>query len=426
MNRITKRIQIPILKMFNHHIYKNGIVEIWFLVLIVCGYTLFSSFAVPLGIENSRIFSVPYRVLIFVLSILIIVKNFSFKKFKNIAVLSVLFFWLFYLFRSYFSFSNDNYDELFRPQFSEIYVRIIVIAMVPAIALLFINYKNLNYRKVVDIFFVILFTMLSLNLIFALINFNGSSLGFMFSMYYISYGHLGASLSLLSLFLILYQPRNFNIVFPYAAFLLGLFTIVIATARSPFLAVIVVIPYLILVTKNYKVFGVFCLLLLISVTGIYIIGKSGSSSFIFANRTYNWLFEGDNSLRTPLFENGLRIFKDNPIFGGRTHFKNGFYPHNLIIELLMGTGIFGLVLYVLKFIPVIKKFKIFTFQNKKSYHLLFFALFLQYFVLVITSFTLYSVPEFLYFSSIIIGISLSNANEENESDDGSRNSSRNN
>ena len=272
-------------------------------------------------------------------------------------------------------------------------------------------------------FFYTLLVMLTLNLIYAAVMPYHIQILYIFSIYYISYGHLGTSLVLISLFFLLFKPKELPFYLVLCGFLLGITTIIIAGARSPFLALMIVIPYLLIIKKDYKLIVVFIILLLLSVGSIYILGKNVNFEMMFVDRTYLWLFEGDNSLRTPLFERSLDIFKANPIFGGRTHYENGMYPHNIFLELLMATGIVGFIIYILKFIPVIKNFKIFSYRIINSYHILFFALFLQYFVLCSTSFTLYSVPEFLYFSSIIIGISLNNFNEENESNDGRRNPS---
>lgn len=395
-------------------------------MLIVTGYTVFSAFSIPLKIENSRIFSVPYRVIIFALSIIIIYKNFSLSKVKSIAVVTTILFWLFYLYKSYFSFTHDFYEAIFSQQFTEVYIRIIVIALFPSLALLFINYKKIDLSIVSKVFLFTLIVMLSLNLVYAAITPYKIQITYIFTMYYISYGHLGTSLALISLFYILFKPKQFSPYITYYGLILGIITVIIAGARSPFLAIMVVVPYLLILKRSFKLISVFLLLLLLAVVGIYFFGKSDEYHLMFVDRTYLWLFEGDNSLRTPLFERSIEIFEANPIIGGRTHYEDGMYPHNIFLELLMATGVIGFIIYFLKFIPTFKNLRLFSTKSSNLYYLLFFTLFIQYFVLVFTSYTLYSVPEFLYFSSIIIGISLNQINEENESDDGSRNPSRNN
>lgn len=121
---------------------------------------------------------------------------------------------------------------------------------------------------------------------------------------------------------------------------------------------------------------------------------------------YNWLFEGDNSLRTPLFKRGLAIFKANPVFGGRVLYEDSSYPHNIFIELLMSTGIIGLILYFVKFLPLFRTGNYFLMIKANNAQVEIFVLFIQYFVLVFTSYSLPSTPEFIQLSAVIIGLSL--------------------
>ena len=426
MSLMTLKIPILILRTFRMEILKKINIEVWFLFLITAGYPIISSIAIPFHIEDSRIFSVPYRVLIFSLSLFIIYKNLTLEKFKNIAILSVSLFWIFYFIKNYYSFNNEFYEPIFSDKFFEIYIRIFVIAWIPSIALLVINYQKLDLLKVAKFLFFTLIIMLSLNLLFATIMPHGMSRLYIFSIYYISYGHYGATLSIISLFFLFFKNKELSPYLLIYSVILGFITIFISGARSPFLAILIVIPYLLILKKNFKLIGLFLLLLIITIIGIYYFGKSDDYHNMFVDRTYLWLFEGDNSLRTPLFHRALEIFKENPILGGRTHYEDGMYPHNLFLELLMATGLVGFILYLTRFYPLVKNFQIFSTKITNHYYILFFALFLQYFVLSSTSFTLYSVPEFLYFSSIIIGISLNKLNEETKGNDGRWNPSRNN
>jgi hydrogenase-4 membrane subunit HyfE len=84
-----RKIQIRILRMFRMEIFKKINLELAFLLLIVVGYTVFSAFAIPLNIEeDSRIFAVPYRLIVFAISLFIIFKNRNKYNFKNVAVFS--------------------------------------------------------------------------------------------------------------------------------------------------------------------------------------------------------------------------------------------------------------------------------------------------------------------------------------------------
>lgn len=384
--------------------------ELFFLILIVAGYVIASALAVPLGIKNTRYFAVPYRLLVFLVSVVLIFKHITREKIKQVSIWSFLVFWIFYLFKTFYSFHQDLYDPEFMTSGYEVYYRILLIVVFPSLALMLMDYSKINFKKVAEIIFYIFFVMLSLNLLYALGTYRGKGTFFLriFAIYYISAGHLGASLSIISMYFLLFEKNLsqgkkwlFRI-----GFILGITSIVLITARSPFLALAVVSFYLILVSRRKKLILLYVLALVIAVLAIYIFGKGNEDGSQFVTRAYRWIFEGDNSLRTPYFERSIEIFKEHPIFGGRILYEDGMYPHDIFLELAMATGLVGIILYFLKFMPVLKTVTLYCSSKQNPYFILFFALFLQYFVLVITSCNLFSAPEFVHFSSMVIGISI--------------------
>lgn len=388
--------------------------EFWFLLLIIVGYVIASAFAIPLGFEDySKYFAVPFRTFIFVFSLFIIYRNFSWNRMKNISVISMLMFWIFYIIKAIWSINTDAYNQEFIAFSHEIYFRVFLIVVTPSLALMIMDYKQINFFNLGKYVFFVFLIMLGINLLYGLaLTIAFPKLPIIFSIYYISYGHLGASLAIISLFYILFEHQEEKKYIYIIGLLVGLSTVFFATARSPFLALVIVSFYFVLVKRNLKYFLLFLGLNFLIITGIWWLVKNGYNDFKFVTRTYAWLFEGDNSLRTPLFERSIELFKAKPVFGSRILFEDGSYPHNIFLELLMATGVFGLILYFLKFIPMLKKLKLFFGKNNNTYYILFFALFLQYFVLVITSYSLFSVPEFVHLSALIIGISLNKTYEE--------------
>lgn len=380
--------------------------EFWFLIISLSGYPIFSAFAIPFNISNTRLFSVPFRVIVFFLSLLIILNNFKKEKFKNFSLFFLILFWIFYTVKLFISLSADYYKESFLLSSFEIYYRIIIIILFPSIALMLINYKKYDLLLIVKYIFYIHLIMLSLNFVFGLLlPHDGLRFQFIFSMYYISCGHLGATLAIISFFFLIFENEKnppFFILF-YGLFL-GVLTIILATARSPILALMLVFFYLLIVKRRIKFIIYFIFFLISFLIGLYFYGKMDLDNVIFLNRTYKWIFEGDNSLRTPLYNHAIEVFGKNVLWGGRILYEDGGYPHNIFLELLMGTGVIGFTFYFLKFAPVIKNLEfVFSNQNNRVY-VLFFALFLQYFILSLTSYSVFSVSEFLYYSSIIIGI----------------------
>ncbi|WP_153937404.1 O-antigen ligase family protein [Riemerella anatipestifer] len=402
-------------------IFKKSL-EFWFLFFTVVGYLISSAIAIPLGIEDGRVFSYSYRAMIFFASFVILVKEFRIEKIKNYPVLLFLVFWIFYLTKFYYSLHNHFYESTI-DSYNDKYIRILMIVLVPSLALMLLDYTKIDFQKLSKYFFWLLLVVLFFNLLYGIFHFNGNfRLSFIFNIYYISYGHYGTSLALISLYFLLFS--NTKSIY-FIGLLLGLLTIFLSTARSPILAFAVVSFFFVLMKKRRKFLIIYFILFVLSIIGIYVYGRRGYVDFQFLNRTYNWLFLGDNSLRTPLFQKAIKYFRNNVLIGDRVFFENGFYPHNIFLELLMATGILGLVLYFLKFLPVLLNMNLFLNLENNKYYTLMFSLFLQYFVLVNTSYSLIAVSEFLYLSAIIIGISLNYSYEKIKSNDGSRYSSRN-
>ncbi|WP_394758938.1 O-antigen ligase family protein, partial [Flavobacterium sp.] len=251
-----------------------------------------------------------------------------------------------------------------------------------------------------------------------------------FSVYYISSGHFGVSLVILASYLLFFKSYNESIIkkeILIIGILLGIFAIYISAARSPLLALLVIFLYFIILKNKYKYIYVFIFLLLLGILSIYVCKEILHLESAFIVRNYSALFEGNTSGREPYFTRAIQIFKDNPLLGGRIMYEDGMYPHNIILELLMSGGILILFLFGLIFIPILKKIKYFLrFSDSKYYVLPVVGLWLQYLILAQTSNNIYSNPDFWYFSSVVIGISINIYNEKIKSNDGSWNPSRNN
>lgn len=390
--------------------------ESLFVIFVLGGYVVASGLAIPLGVENSRFFAVPYRVMVFLMSLYFIFLGIKEKRLLNISTIATILFWLLYLVKDYHSLTHDYYKPEIIASLEESYVRIFVIALIPSLALLNLNVKKINLIDAGKILFLIYASMLIFNILYGIFHIHGGKMEHIFSIYYISYGHLGTSLVLISAYFLAFtKPVNKYLYF--LGLCLGMFIIIEGFARSPFLALMVVALYYLMVLRNKKYFYYFIFAVLLLVSYIYISERYGFNRLIFIERTYKWIFEGDTSLRMPLFEKGWNIFLNHPVLGGRVLFEDGMYPHNIFLELLMATGIIGLILYLIKFLPLWKSLKYFFNKEKDTGQILFFALFLQYFVLVCTSYSLYSTPEFLHLSAIIIALSLYFNYEKTKSND---------
>lgn len=95
---------------------------------------------------------------------------------------------------------------------------------------------------------------------------------------------------------------------------------------------------------NFKSRLKFSVLFLISIPFVvFALEKTGSA---LLKRSMNTIESGDESGRENLWSEAIKEFVKNPYFGGRIE-VSGIYPHNIILEVLMATGIIGFFLFFL-------------------------------------------------------------------------------
>jgi hypothetical protein len=390
--------------------------DLFFLIALLSGYIIVCALPSIFRVE-SRDFAVPYRFFMFFLSLYILSNNLYYRKLELKTVFIFFTFWIYYFFKTRYSFATDYYLPQFIGQEFEVYLRIFIINLFPCFALFSIDYSKVDFKCLIISFFWIVFIMLIINLLYTVFYLNKfNNVSGIFSVYYISSGHFGASLIILCSYLLLFNASSENIInknILLSAIVLGLFAIYISAARGPILALIVVGLYYIVLKKKVKFLFIFLFFLVVFITLIYISRQFFHLESAFIERNYLWIFEGNTSGREPYFNRAIAIFKDNILVGGRVLYEDGMYPHNLFLELLMSGGILLLLIFGLIFYPLIKNINYFlNVSNSKLYILPLFALWLQYLILVQTSYNIHSNPEFWYFSSVIIGISIKNHNEK--------------
>ncbi len=382
-----------------------------FYILLLVGFTIVSMFPDAFSL-NSRIITVPFRAVILSLSIVIILYNVFTKHSNRFGKTEFFFiaFWVFYSIKAVISFKMYAFSEPMALLETEVYSRIIGITFIPSLAVLTINEKDIDYPLFFKYVYYTLFLILLLN-VFVGIKYDvqGRSSGFM-SMYSISFGHLGVSLALLSIYKLLYEVKSRYIwVIPFFGMILGLYVLYASGTRSPLIAFILCLCFLLYLKNKLKYLGFFLLLLCTGVVAlIYFrpqydaVGQSSS----FLNRVTNMIVSGDSSGRGELYQQGIKIFTEHPIFGGRILYFDGGYPHTIFIEVLMAMGIVGMVLYLFFF----KKCIIYLLELKKikeNREPVFWVsiLWLQYFVLSLFSYNLHSSPEIWYLTSMILVLS---------------------
>ena len=140
-----------------------------------------------------------------------------------------------------------------------------------------------------------------------------------------------------------------------------------AASRGPFVVFVFIILFCLFSRAKNKE-----LVLIVSIIALLflwlnistILGWLGNISPMLEKRMASTVIEGDTSGRESIFGNAISIFLENPVCGKQFVLRNGFYSHNSILDVMIGLGLLGALIWVYL---IGKDFK-FCFQNvmKKS------------------------------------------------------------
>ena len=154
----------------------------------------------------------------------------------------------------------------------------------------------------------------------------------------------------------------------YVGIFLGICNLILGASRGPMLAfvllVFIIVYFRIRREPNVAVFinklGIFLIILIVVISG-YLIPKLNSQNIEL--ESFNRLISFKESREENIKEvrdfeiaSAWQQFLDNPIVGDRfTNRYDDTYPHNLILDILMSTGVIGFILFIMLYFFVIKK-----------------------------------------------------------------------
>lgn len=179
------------------------------------------------------------------------------------------------------------------------------------------------------------------------------------------------------LFLFLFSPKKLtfsNKVYYIISIIISLGMFSIGSSRGALLALLVVLISMIYYTK--KKIRIYLISGTIFFITVFVIINNILGGNIFERSTAS-IDNGDDSGRSVLHDAALQEFSRHPIFGGQIE-VSGIYPHNIFIELLMATGIVGLLLFLVFLFKHI--FKILKYNQKNVIYSYIFIMFLNGFV----------------------------------------------
>lgn len=382
-----------------------------YIVILVIGFLFIGTIPTLFNMTEDSL-SIPFRVFVLGLSMILIFKTVLSKNINKIDLspVSLFFiFWVIYGVRIVFDLYLNPIQLFPGKNPSEYFQFAIGVVLIPSIATVFLLQA---YR--IDIKWILkwIYRLLFITLSIALFSRAGSDLvgrsAGDIDVGIISFGQFGATLSILSAYSFARKKVNFiNKIFYIFGFLIGCIAIFVSASKSPFVALTVVI-------------AVFFILWYGSVRSAFMLGTIGLfvsefyidiitflSKYFHSNFLDRLLYTLDlerDDVRGNLLSAGFNEFLENPLFGNAILIQKegmaGSYPHNLIVEVFMATGIVGGVIFILWLIKCIKTiFETIKAHSETSWIAL---LFLQYLILGMVSSNLYSNSLFWLFSILLV------------------------
>ena len=389
----------------------------WLFLLTVFGLPIVMFIPIILH-QNTTQFSIIYRGFCVFLSLILIIpiNDYNYKKSQiSKYYYFLLVFWIIYLFRIVYDLEFKNLIEI-NPNISNpniIYLFAFLVTFLPLITI-HIKRDFIDIDQIERLIIPVVFVQVFLIIIELYINY-GSNISQLFSDRYnyikgentnplnpISISRAGAVLALLAVYNY-FIKNSINFLMFMMLFFMGVFTLAIGGSRGPALVFIIILLGLIILKPkiliNYRL-----LIIVILLIFAYII-----FDFSFDLSVINRLDETtkigiQKDTRYHHWLSAISQFASNPVIGDQIFEKYiGTYPHNIVLEVLMATGILG-------FIP----FSIIMFQTiKKSIHILkanesngsIVILFYCYFLFSLSSGSIYFSPELWIIIGIILFIS---------------------
>lgn len=309
-------------------------------------------------VELSRYYSIPLRVVLMCLMIFLIIKNIhnGERHFQKVYLPIMILFAMVYMIKVVLT--EANYSALSRNWYEYIFY-FLSYSVIPFFAFAFIDFEK--YKKtILDAFILSGFVLgaLSLYLYRSILTIGIGRISLikyqfpnMETLSPLTLSYSGVLMIFLCVYKLIYEKLKslWVRVYLYATIILSFIMFFLGASRGSLVVILLCTPF-ILYHASFRNKSRL-LLLFIIVIPLVIYGAEVTGSAIFT-RTESTIETGDASGRQQLWVMAYEEFKNHPFFGGRIE-VSGIYPHNIFLELLMATGIFG---FLLLLIVLIKSF----------------------------------------------------------------------
>lgn len=340
----------------------------------VIGYPLVSLFSTVTGFDN-QVASIVMRGTMVACALIVLIGNLRIPSRLAVALFTV--FWVGYVLRLAYAFGLTN--ETFSEPASIFFLWGLGVCLIPSLAVLL--YKgSLDFAKT-----RLAFVILGAAAMVGILLFGGTAIETvggrtidqnrwnLATINSITIGHLGASLVLAASAALLYEKAKMRrLVFYGAIALIGLAGMFLANSRGPLLAMAIAIGTYGLAqirsrrTWRYSMVMIVGSLVFLIRNTEAVFGSQGIGS------RFARLATGEDrsaSARTDMYADGFAQFLGSPIVGDGLEVRTqAYYPHNVILEAFMTTGIIGgMAFLVLTLLSIRASFRIMKFDPSKAF-----------------------------------------------------------
>ena len=321
-------------------------------MLNVLGYQIATSLFLQGETDSSVMVTYPYRALMLLLALMLIVSNpIKTKTIKyNRAVNVFLAFFIIYFLRIIIDlFFRDVYVH---PIWRQTTIQLILFSVLPSMwatirCAQYVDYDRLNKWLIccsVVTLILLLFNQ-SQGTLLLVGDEESTRMKANVAMDSLSLGYTGCTLFFISLVWFLYHKNKFVWNSLLIVMMGGAFIIMIrAASRGPLIAFVVMLLMVLYSSKKNKSLAAIISILAITIIWLnidVILYYIGELSPIMGQLMSATAYEGDSSGRNLLYANAIDVFLRNPIFGEKFVLDIGFYSHNSLLDVLMALGLVG-------------------------------------------------------------------------------------
>lgn len=388
----------------------------WALIAILLGYPFSATLSILLGVSSTPI-SITYRAgYLFMALVIILIEllvQLLEEKRYSVYLLPLTLFWIAYIIRMYHDFFIVGFSKGYASKgFNFFFQYGFLGSFLPAFAMcLVVNkidfqrvFKNLRMLSVFVLacLFYVIYIEFGIGIEVFLMRFALGGEEAIINPIILS--QYGGFIAVLAFYSMCFNKTN---LYDLGLWILGVILLILGSSRGPLIAFLgthlLIIGYIIKIRfKSLKMWGYLLLALMLFIMGFIYFVVPVLDNILLFNRVESSFNEGSGlDARTLQWTSAWNQFLDSPIFGDLIVERAiNFYPHNLVLEVLMSLGLIGGFI----FLVLLWKFLRNYFLIKDIYKRFIFYIMIVHFLYAMFSLSIISIPQF--WCALAIGMSL--------------------